>query len=166
MAKEVNTVSLSDNLGKDPEFKNVGSGLATFSIAVNRFIPRSDGQFDKQTGWFKCVAWGPVAEAITEKLTKGSRVMVQGRLQAHNWVTNQGEVKTDVEIVINSFSLLRERKAAAEEEEYEEPLAGGQEEAMLKKHPVRGKLPPAPRYGIIRGGVETKPTQKRGRKTS
>ncbi len=121
MAREINSVQISGNLGRNPEFKQTGNGLATFSLAVNRFIPRGNGQFDKQTSWFKCVAWGPVAEAARDKLAKGCRVMVQGRLEAHNWTGPNGEVKTGVEIVVQSFSLMAEGKNRQVEEEAGDP---------------------------------------------
>ncbi len=139
MAHETNAVSISGNLGRDPEFKQTGNGLATFSLAVNRYIPRGNGQFDKQTSWFKCVAWGPVAEAARDKLTKGCRVLVQGRLEAHNWTDKNGEVKTGVEIVVQSFSLITEGKSRQEEAPAEEPPIEKPEEAKAPGKPAGRK---------------------------
>ena len=118
MAKEINSVQLSGNLGKDPEHREVGNGMASFSLANNRFYrdDKAPKGFSKKTSWFRCVAWGPVATAIMEKLGKGDRVMVQGHLAQSVYLNKAKQKVSAVEVVIDSFSLLKD----AEEDVVEE----------------------------------------------
>ena len=137
MAKEINSVQLSGNLGKAPEYRQVGSGMATFSLAVNRYIPRDGGKFEKQTAWFRCVAWGEVARAIVEKLGKGDRVMVQGRLDQGTYEAG-GRKVSSVEVVATSFSLLKDAQATESQEEAEDEEEEPPIEAPKPKKGIRG----------------------------
>jgi len=122
MAKEINSVSLSGNLGKAPEHREVGNGMASFSLAVNRFYrdDKAEQGYSKKTSWFRCVAWGPVATAIMEKLGKGDRVMVQGQLSQSVYLNKAKQKTSAVEVVIDSFSLLKDAEEAVEDEVGEE----------------------------------------------
>ena len=72
-------ITLAGNLGKDPEMKFMpdGSAVTTFSMAV------SEGYGDsKHTIWFRVSIWGKRAEVANQYLSKGSKVLVDGRLKA------------------------------------------------------------------------------------
>jgi single-strand DNA-binding protein len=123
MSNNINLVQISGNLGKAPEFKaEVGNGLATFQLAHNRFVPNqgdssSNGsssgkaEYSKRTSWFRCVAWGNMAEKVA-KLEKGTRVVVTGRLESYSWQDKQGNTQSRVEIVVEDFRLVDTNKAA------------------------------------------------------
>jgi single stranded DNA-binding protein len=122
MSNNINLVQISGNLGKAPEFKaEVGTGLATFQLAHNRFIPNqgensshgsgSKAEFTKRTSWFRCVGWGNMAEKVA-KLEKDARVVVTGRLESHSWQDKQGNTQSRVEIVVEDFRLVDTSKAA------------------------------------------------------
>ena len=70
------------NLGRDPEMRYSPSGQAVtnFSLASNRTYKGNDGQQVKETIWFRISVWGNQAEACNQYLTKGSKVLVEGRL--------------------------------------------------------------------------------------
>ena len=72
------------NLGKDPEMRYTPSGQAvtSFSVAANRQYTASDGQQVKETIWFRISAWGRQAETCNQYLHRGSRVLVEGSLNA------------------------------------------------------------------------------------
>jgi len=72
------------NLGKDPEMRYTPSGQAvtSFSVAANRQYTALDGQQVKETIWFRISAWGRQAETCNQYLQRGSRVLVEGRLNA------------------------------------------------------------------------------------
>jgi single-strand DNA-binding protein len=182
MSNNINLVQISGNLGKAPEFKaEVGTGLATFQLAHNRFVPSqaensgSKAEYSKRTSWFRCVAWGNMAEKVA-KLEKGARVVVTGRLESHNWQDKQGNNQSRVEIVVEDFKLVDTNKAAqtgeaSEEVEEEEQLVQAtldsaikEEEEEAKDEPPIGKRrnakpakenkaanKPQPRPGIISG---------------
>lgn len=78
------TLIVIGNLGRDPEMRYTPSGQAvtSFSIAVNRQYAAANGQQVKETKWFRISAWGKLAETCNTYLHKGSKVLVEGRLQA------------------------------------------------------------------------------------
>ena len=76
------TIIIVGNLGKDPEMRYLPSGQAvtSFSVATNRQYTGSDGQPVKETIWFRVSVWGKQAESSNQFLKKGSKVLVEGRL--------------------------------------------------------------------------------------
>ena len=78
------TIIIAGNLGRDPEMRYTPSGQAVtnFSVATNRQYTDSDGQLVKETIWFRISAWGKLAETCNQYLRRGSKVLVEGRLNA------------------------------------------------------------------------------------
>jgi single-strand DNA-binding protein len=76
------TLIIVGNLGRDPEMRYIPSGtpVTTFSVATSRQYT-ANGQTVKETCWFKVSAWGKQAETCNQYLHKGSKVLVEGRLQ-------------------------------------------------------------------------------------
>jgi single-strand DNA-binding protein len=76
------TLILIGNLGKDPEMRYTGTGqpVTTFSVATNRRYTGANGQPVQETTWFRTTVWGKQAETCNEFLHKGSKVLVEGRL--------------------------------------------------------------------------------------
>jgi single-strand DNA-binding protein len=77
-------IIIAGNLGRDPEMRYTQSGQAVtnFSVATNRQYTASDGQLVKETIWFRVSAWGKLAETCNQYLRRGSKVLVEGRLNA------------------------------------------------------------------------------------
>ncbi len=77
------TLIVVGNLGKEPEMRYTASGQAvtSFSVATNRQYAGANGQMVKETIWFRISAWGKLAETCNQYLHKGSKVLVEGRLQ-------------------------------------------------------------------------------------
>lgn len=96
-----NQVVIVGNLTDDPELRYTpnGAAVAKFRVAVNRRYQDATGQWkDAETSYFTVNAWRTLAENIAESLTRGSRVVVVGRLQMRSWETQEGERRTVVEI--------------------------------------------------------------------
>lgn len=100
-----NTTTLVGNLTRDPElrFTTGGRGVATFGLAVNRRWKGKDDQWQEQTSFFNVVAWGDMGENAATSLTKGSRVVVTGRLEQRSWETPDGEKRSVVEVVADEI---------------------------------------------------------------
>ena len=75
-------VTIVGNLGRDPEMRFTPSGqpVTSFPVATNRSYTGSDGQRVKETVWFRVSAWGKQAENCNNYLHKGSKVLIEGRL--------------------------------------------------------------------------------------
>jgi single-strand DNA-binding protein len=97
-----NTVELIGNITRDPElrFTPSGAAVANFGLAVNRrWRNQQTNEWEEQVSFFDIVCWRELAENVAESLSKGSRIMVSGRLDQRSWETDQGEKRSKVEVV-------------------------------------------------------------------
>ncbi|MEY4424216.1 MAG: hypothetical protein RLZZ258_1319 [Actinomycetota bacterium] len=104
MAGEVN-VTIVGNLGNDPELRYTQGGIAVVSLNVGstpRTYNRQTSTWDDgETVWVRCTAWREVAENIAQSLTKGTRVVVTGRLKpASAYQAANGEARASLELEI------------------------------------------------------------------
>jgi len=102
MATNMNSVSVVGNATRDPELRFTPSGqaIATFGIAVNRsWRNKQTNEWDETVSFFDVTCWAQMAENVAESVTKGTRVLVTGRLEQRSWETNDGEKRSKVEIV-------------------------------------------------------------------
>jgi len=92
-------ITIVGNLTADPELKFTNSGQAQtrFSVAVNRKFKETE-----TTSFFNVTAWGSLAENLANSVHKGTRVIVEGRLELRSWETDKGEKRSTVEISANS----------------------------------------------------------------
>ena len=103
----VNKVILVGNLGRDAEMKHTPSGAAvsSFSLATTEKWTGKDGQKQEKTEWHRCVLWGKTAEAVSQYLTKGKQVYVEGRLETRQW-EKDGQKHYSTEIKVDNVVLL------------------------------------------------------------
>jgi single-strand DNA-binding protein len=100
MANE-NQVTIVGNLTDDPELRYTPNGAAVtnFAVAVNRRFKDEAGNWkDGEPSFFRVNAWRTLAENAAESLTRGTRVMVIGRLRSRSWETPEGDKRSAVEI--------------------------------------------------------------------
>jgi single-strand DNA-binding protein len=107
MAGEVN-VTIVGNLADDPELRYTQGGIAVVSVRVGStprtFNRTSNTWEDGETVWVRCTAWREVAENVAQSLTKGSRVVVTGRLKAPSaYQSAQGEARASLELDIDEI---------------------------------------------------------------
>src|SRR6266511_989765 len=96
-----NQITIVGNLTDDPELRYTPNGAAVvnFSVAVTpRIRDEGGGWKDGDTSFFRVNAWRTLAENTAESLTRGSRVVVVGRLRQRSWETPEGERRSVVEI--------------------------------------------------------------------
>lgn len=83
-----NIVEVVGNATRDPElrFTSSGQAVASFGIAVNRkWQNKQTNEWEEQVSFFDVTAWGTLGENIAESITKGTRVVVSGRLDQQSW---------------------------------------------------------------------------------
>jgi single-strand DNA-binding protein len=87
-------VSFAGNLTDDPEVRSIEDGIAraTCRVAVS-------GRRDHEPSFFTVVVWRDQAEHAATSLSKGSRVVVVGRLQQRTWTAEDGSARSTVEVV-------------------------------------------------------------------
>ena len=114
MARSVNQVILMGNLTRDPELRQTPSGqsVCSFSLALNRAYKDQKGDWQEATDYIDIVAWGPLGERVNQYVTKGRRVLVQGRLQSRSW-EQDGQKRSKVEVLANDVTFLDSREGGS-----------------------------------------------------
>src|SRR2546429_106710 len=104
----VNKVILVGNLGRDAELRYTpgGAAVATLNMATTEVWTDKGGQRQEKTEWHRVVFWGKVAESLTEYLTKGKQVYVEGRLETRQWNDKDGNKRYTTEIKGDKIVLL------------------------------------------------------------
>jgi single-strand DNA-binding protein len=97
-----NHVTITGNLGQDPELRFTPNGAAVATVSVGD-TPRRKNQQTQQwedageTLWLRVTFWRDIAEAVAEQLHKGDRVTVTGRLKQRSWDDKDGNKRTVIE---------------------------------------------------------------------
>lgn len=95
-------ITIIGNLTQDPElrFTPSGAAVANFTVASTprQFDRQSNEWKDGETLFMRCSVWRDAAENVAESLTRGSRVLVSGRLKSRSFDTKEGEKRTVVEL--------------------------------------------------------------------
>ncbi|MCA5894154.1 single-stranded DNA-binding protein [Isoptericola sp. NEAU-Y5] len=98
-------ITVIGNLTADPElrFTPSGAAVANFTIASTpRLFDRQTNEWkDGDTLFLRCSIWRDAAENVAESLTKGMRVIAQGRLTQRSYETREGEKRTVVELQVD-----------------------------------------------------------------
>lgn len=101
------TITVIGNLTDDPElrFTPSGAAVAKFRIASTpRTLDRASGQWkDGDPLFLACSVWRQIAENVAESLTRGSRVIVSGRLKQRTYETREGEKRTVYELEVEEI---------------------------------------------------------------
>jgi len=108
MARSFNQVILMGNLTRDPELRSTPSGqsVVSFSLALNRsYKDQASGEWKEATDYVDCVAWGPLAERVSQYCQKGKQVLVNGRLQSRSW-EQDGQKRSKVEVLAMDVTFL------------------------------------------------------------
>ena len=110
-----NKVSLIGRLGKDPETVTFESGksLTRFSMATHQKFKQKNGDWNEDVQWHNVNAWGPVGERMNNILSKGKKVIIEGRLIHQTYQNKEGERKNRTVIEANEFMLLTPNYEAA-----------------------------------------------------
>ncbi|MGH7195235.1 MAG: single-stranded DNA-binding protein [Candidatus Saccharimonadales bacterium] len=116
MARSVNQVILMGNLTRDPELRQIPSGqsVCSFSLALNRAYKNQSGEWQEATDFVNIVAWAALGERVSQYLTKGSRCLVQGRLQSSSW-EQDGVKRSKVEVNASDVTFLNGRAGGSDD---------------------------------------------------
>jgi single-strand DNA-binding protein len=100
------------NLGRDPEkrYTQDGKPITRFSVAATTRRRERDGEWADHTEWFSVTVFGRQAETLAERLTKGIRVYVEGRLESRQYETQNGGKGFSLDIVASDVLVLDPRQ--------------------------------------------------------
>lgn len=116
----VNKVILLGHLGKDPDIRHLEGGItvASFSMATSEnFRDKGTGEKREQTEWHNVVMWRGLAESVEKsELKKGDRVYLEGKIRTRQWQDKEGNKRSSVEIVADTFTIITRKKDRVGEE--------------------------------------------------
>ena len=102
----INSVTVTGNLTRDPEFKATRSGMPVieFSLAVNERVKQNEEWTDRPN-YFDCVAFGTGKEKLLKYANKGTQLTVQGHLKQERWEAQDGGKRSKVVVIADEVAL-------------------------------------------------------------
>jgi single-strand DNA-binding protein len=141
MAGETITTVIG-NLTADPElrFTQSGAAVASFTVASTPRVFKNGDWIDGEALFLRCNAWRQMAENAAESLSRGTRVIVQGRLKQRSFETREGEKRTVVELDVDEIGAsIKFKQVTVRESE----RSGGQQQQRQQ----RPQQPPEDPWG-------------------
>jgi single-strand DNA-binding protein len=108
-----NRVTLIGNLTRDPETRDLPSGttLCEFGLAMTRHYKTAGGDDREETCFIDCTAFGKQAEVLSQYVSKGRPLFVEGRLKYDQWDDkNGGGKRSKVSVIVENFQFLGSRE--------------------------------------------------------
>ena len=100
-------VTVTGNLTADPDLRFTPSGVPVANLTIAstpRYYDKQANEFkDAETLFMRCTAWREMAENVSESLTKGTRVIAQGKLQAKSYEDKEGNKRTAWELAVDEI---------------------------------------------------------------
>ena len=129
----INRVTISGNIGNDPDLRQTASGVQvlSFSVAVNDRVKGEDGQWTDRPNWIDCVMFGNRAKSVSRFLSKGSKVAIEGKLRWSQW-ERDGQKRSKIEVIVDEIELMASR---------------GDAPSQATAQPVRQQAPYQPQMG-------------------
>lgn len=105
---DYNKVLLMGRLTRDIELKYTPSNMAVakVGIAVNHRYKSKEGEAKEEVTFVECDAWGRTAEVMSQYLSKGKPVFVEGRLKLDQWQDKDGGNRSMLKVVIENFQFI------------------------------------------------------------
>ena len=122
----LNHITIMGRLTRDPELRRTGSGIAvaSFTVAVDRDFGGRDGG-ERETDFIDCVAWRQTGEFVSKYFSKGSMIVVSGRLQIRNWNDKDGNKRRSAEVVADNVYFGESKRSSESNSNYGGNTYGG-----------------------------------------
>jgi single-strand DNA-binding protein len=133
MSMSINKVVISGNLTRDPELRATSSGMPILGLGVavnDRRKNQSTGEWEDYPNFIDCTMFGTRAEVVSQFLSKGSKVAIEGKLRWSQW-ERDGQKRSKIEVIIDEIEFLS-------------PRDGGVQPAQRKA----AEIPPAPEITV------------------
>lgn len=122
----MNKITLTGRLTEEPKVTySAGAepvARASFNFAVPDMSMKKDGEGNYPTDFFRCTCWGKLAEIVEKHCSKGTKLLISGRLKNNNYEKDGQKVYSN-EIVIDSLEFLEVRTAKAQDSQPQESPA-------------------------------------------
>ena len=117
MSNNINRVTITGNLTRDPELRSLPSGLGVCNLRIATSTRRKNtatGEWDDRPNYFDVTVWGAQGENAARFLSRGRPVAVDGRLEWREWETTEGQRRQAVGIVADVVQFLGSPVGASE----------------------------------------------------
>lgn len=111
----INRVNISGNLTRDPELRQTQSGMAVLSIGVavnDRRKNQQTGEWEDIPNFVDCIVFGQRAQSLSQYLSKGSKVAIEGKLRWSQW-EKDGQKRSKIEVVVDEIEFMSSRQVAS-----------------------------------------------------
>lgn len=119
---DINKVQLLGNLTADPEIRYTQNGIpvASFNIATSRKYKQND-EWKEDVVFIPVVLWDRLAKHAQDRLSKGSRVLIEGRMVPRSWEDQSGQKRYKTEVVASDMILIARYKTKDEVQHQDAP---------------------------------------------
>ncbi len=133
-----NRVILLGNLTRDPDLRYTPAGtpVVEIGLAVNERRKNANGEWVDEATFVDVTLWGRTAEVAQEYLSKGSPVLIEGRLRLDTWETSEGQKRSKLRVVGERMQMLGRAAGAADR-----AAAAKEEDVMAQPEPPEGVSP-------------------------
>jgi single-strand DNA-binding protein len=106
---QINSLIIEGNVVKNATIKEPTPGfkVCDFTVGVNRFYKNSEDEEEHEVSYFDCESYGLIAEHLSKKIKKGSRVRLVGRLKQDCWINDEGISCSKVYIVVEHIEFYK-----------------------------------------------------------
>lgn len=109
---EMNMVCITGRATRDAEVRGTGGKVMALSVSVNRrYLDKTSNEWKDDCTFVNCVGFGKSVEKA-DRISKGTPVMIEGRLATSDWETNTGEKRSQMQVVIERVQILESRDRA------------------------------------------------------
>lgn len=119
----INRVIITGNLTREPELRRTQGGMAilSFGVAVNdRRRNQQTGEWEDYANFVDCTMFGNRAESLSNHLSKGTKVAIEGKLRWSQWDQN-GQKRSKLEVIVDDLEFMGSRqKPSAQTEMYDD----------------------------------------------
>lgn len=114
----LNRLSLIGNVGKDGELRYTQNGVAMlqFSLAVADRRKNKDGEWEESTNWFNVTVFGNSAENVSQYVTKGKPVYIEGRVKLREYTDKNNENRASLDVAASNIVLLGGREEGGQQQ--------------------------------------------------
>jgi len=143
MAGDINRVTLVGRLTRDPELRHLPSGtpVLEMGVAVNGRQQDEAGNWVDKPNFFDVKVFGNQAEMLSQHLSKGRRIGIDGRLDWRSWEAQDGTKRSKVDVVAQSVQFLDSRQDSEGSEGAYVPAGAAASAADFPSSPADDDIP-------------------------
>ncbi len=151
----INRVVISGNLTRDPELRSTASGTAVLGLGVavnDRRRNASTGDWEDYPNYVDCTMFGARAQGISQYLTKGTKVCIEGKLRWSQW-ERDGQKRSKLEVIVDEIEFMSSRNSGGEFSQDFQPYQQQPQYQQTQPYqqaaqPAQNPIPPAPDLSV------------------